>query len=344
MIDKQNMEADDDFIVDLEDMPDELVPPPDEEIADESTIIPDAPVLPDDDLADAAAALEDRNDEAPAPAPRAHDFSADEREQASERRAREAEAGAIWQVAQAQSENVRGKMAMADQALYSIGQQLNMARQQLAIAEDNGDTNARIAAQEAMEELKKLRDGVEASKSNLPDPNRILEEGRARAIGILEAPASPRGVEVGSGIRALNPIAAEWASQNTWMKTNAQANKFVIDASSEMVRGGWQPNDRGFYAELSRRVAAQFPGIKVSPPKAQRAAPAQRRNSAPVTPSKPSSAPGGNRQQRPSANGRYTLSAQDQITMKNMGLDPKNKKHALYFAKERVSSSRSAQF
>lgn len=334
-------DPDDDLIVELDEV-EELrgVPPPeDEEIEEPEQRTPLVDRLPDaDDFEQEEEPVQTRQrrdaveDDEPA-------SSFDEGRVAAERHAREVRAESIWRETQAYAENYRLQRSQADLGLNIVSEKIEAAYAQLAVAEDNGDTGAKIAAQRQLDELKNLRGQIEQAKAQVPDPDQFLRQGQARALALRDAQSEEaQGVTVGANLRARTPLAAEWAKANaSWMKTNDKANDFVIRQSKALVEGGWAPNERGFYTELSRLVQARFPSLKVAKPTAQKGAAVQRRSS-PVAPSKPSS---GAPSQRPSASAtRVRLDAAEQAKMKRFNLDPSNADHRKHYAKVVLSRQR----
>lgn len=335
-------DPDDDLIVELDEV-EELrgVPPPEDEEIEEPELrtplvdrLPDAEDFEQDEepVQTRVARKDDDADDEPAP-----DF--DESRVIAERQAREVRAESLWRETQAYAENYRLQRSQADLGLNIVSEKIEGAYQALAVAEDNGDTAAKIAAQRQLDELKTLRGQIEQAKAQVPDPDQFLQQGRARALALRDAPSEEsQGVAVGANLRARTPLAAEWAKANSsWMKTNDKANDFVIRQSKALVESGWAPNERGFYTELSRLVQARFPSLKVAKPTAQKGAAVQRRSS-PVAPSRPSSGAPSQRQNASAT--RVRLDASEQAKMKRFNLDPSNADHRKHYAKVVLSRQR----
>jgi hypothetical protein len=326
------LKEDDDLIVELEDVVEDGLPPVEEEIEDEERVIPEAPSTPDaegNDWDDADTIEEQpRRGRQPAEDDGADEF--DHRAQEMERQAREIRAESLWRETQAYAESYKVQRAQADLSLSFVNEKVEQAYQALHYAKEQGDTANEIQAQRTLDELKTLRGQIEGAKAQIPDPEQFLNAGRQRALALRDTPVN-EGVAVGANLRARNPLATEWAKANSsWMKDNAAANDFVIRQSKQMTESGdYSPNERGFYAELSRRVQAKFPNLKVARPTANKQT-APQRKSAPVAPSRPSS---GNGTQRPSGNAtRFKLDAAAQAKMRMFNLDPQNAEHRKAYA------------
>jgi len=270
------------------------------------------------------------------------DYDGNQRVVEAENRARTAEANAVYTEARARAAVYSQQRDTAKVALETVGTKLSEAQQQLVYARENGDVNAEIRAQNMIDEIKTLRSQIEHTARNIPDPGQVMQEGEAKARGILAQEA--QGKRVGNGIQARHPLAERWATSNkTWMTTNKRANDFVISQSSVLTRDGWDPNTPGFYSELSRRVQNAFPKLKVGTIQAPKKTPGNRTASrGPVAPTRSSS--GGGVSQRQAQNGTktYTLTVPDQAAMKRANLDPKNPIHRKAFAKARIEGNKRA--
>lgn len=323
-------DRDDDLEIDLEDVPEDQVDDPADDDIEPSVgaRAGGADVESDDD--DEIAVRPSRGDD--------DDFSSGS---AGEEAGRQAQAQAALTMAEAHAMVAEQQMQTARVAAETVEGKINDLYAALAQARDSGDTSAEINLQRALEEARTIKQQIAAGISNIPDPRRIMADGQARANHIASQPT--QGRRVGAGIQAKNPIAARWASQNSWMRTNGEANEYVIAQSKAMSREGWDGNSPSFYHELSRRIRGAFPALKVSALQATQKAPGKnarpRSNVAPATSSSGIAKPGASAQSK----SRYTLTATDQAAMRRMRLDPANKQHCLYFAKSRIETARSGK-
>lgn len=332
-------QIDDDFQIEVEDVADDLLPDPDEEIEDAKQGALTAPAIPQD-LEDEA----DDGDDDGAPPPRrapADDDGApsyDQRVAAAEMRAREVEARALMQEGQHKAEMLQFRKAQADVSLTMVNEKIDSFYQALAVAKDNGDTATELAVQRQIATAENLRSQIEAARASYGDPDQLLNQYRARASEIMSAP--PPGEAVGAGVTSTNPLAIQWAKANGWMKTNADASKFVIAQSKALVNEGWQPDKRGFYAELTKRVQRQFPDLQAKTLTAPKKGPgaAAPGKKAPVAPARSSAADSGRQQQRNPT--KFVLTAEEQRKMRTFKLDPKNKEHQRAWAESRVEEMR----
>ena len=133
------------------------------------------------------------------------------------------------------------------------------------------------------------------------------------------------------------------------MRTNARANRDVLTFSQKIADEGYDPSSPAFYAELTRRMRNAHPNLKVSALQAQKRAPAGKGANGgklPVAGAR-SSAGGG---ERPVAGNNSVrgkdgklhikLNASEQRAMQRANLDPRNPKHARYWARSRMASAK----
>lgn len=328
-------DEDDDLIVDIEEV-EEGVPEPDDDLVSDDALPPRAvsPSLPGDD--------EDDEEAEPIAARSVQDDVDDEyddsssRISAAETEARQARAEAIVTEGRAMASLAHQQIQTADVAIGQVANNLEQAYSALAHARSVGDYNGESDAQRMIDELRSLRTQLEARKGEIPNPDAILQQAQNQANSLLSQ--QPRGKQVGAGIQARHKLAERWAAENGWMKSNRSANQFVIAQSETMVRDGWDPNSRSFYAELAKRVKRAHPSLAVKTFQAKQKGPQARGGAR--TPAAPAASATGTPRTRQMAKNRYTLTADDQRAMKRFNLDPSNPEHRKYFAKSRIESAR----
>lgn len=242
----------------------------------------------------------------------------------------------IWNQAQLYAQMAEQRINTVRVGLQTIDSKVEQFKAELVRAEEAGDIEARIEINNGLSQLANLRAQAEQELSQCDDPQQILQMGQAYAQQVRNE--LPPGEVVGAGIQAHNPLAARWANANSWMKTNAKANQFVLAQSERLMADGWDPTTPGYYTELGRRVRSAFPNLRISnlgagqkrKPKATkgrvRSAVAPARSTGGVTSKRSSS---GDRMDR------STIAA-----MVQMRLDPNNKEHLAYFKKSRAERLR----
>lgn len=331
---------DDDLIVELEHRVDDFAPREDEGVAEFVQPRIEATSVPDDDEREE---ILEEGEEPPARREREQDDTPEidpdlyERITAAEESLKQERANSIWQRALDYSEVAETKINGAKVALDTLKGRIGEAIHQIAAAEDAGDRVAAEQMRDSLSEMRKLKGEIETGLAQAPTRDSILAEGRQKAQAALAQEAG--GKKIGSGIQARHPLAEQFAAVNGWMKTNQRANKSVIDFANAMTREGYNPNERSFYAELSKRVQAAHPQLKVSALQASRRAPGKATMRSPVAPARSSSG------QPTSSNGKmtYKLSSMEQRTMERHNLDPKNPKHQKAWARTRMKSAQRAQ-
>lgn len=327
---------DDDLLIELEDAPESFATLPDEEIEEAKGHFesPDVPPEDDDEIVEAAPRAP-KAEEEPAEEENTDSY---ERMTAAEERARQVEAGSIWQIAQKEAQ-------IADQArnsikvgLANLDMRLREANGQLALAEDAGDRAAAREIEDGIRQIKDLKAEFQASERSVADPQAILDQGRNRAHQVLAQTSN--GKPVGQGLTARHPLAEQWAKVNGWVRTNKAANRDLISFSEAMTREGYDPNSRGFYHELGRRLGSVHPTLKIQSLQAKQRAPGKASAMrSPVAPSRGSSSGSSGAASR----GQFKLTADEQTRMKRMNLDPKNKQHQQAWAKQRIASANRAE-
>lgn len=257
--------------------------------------------------------------------------------QEAEERARRTEASALIKEAQYQAQLAETNRNSTKLALDTLDIRMRDARMQLAAAREEGNTRAEVEIETAIRQMEQVRTEIEAARARLPDPRAIIAQAEAQARQIL---STPRGTQVG-GIRVQNnPLAERWALSNKWLQDpkHKDASDTLLQISGTLVREGWDPKSREYYAELTNRMAKKFPNLGVrglQAPKAGAAKPAVR------TPVAPGRSQAVVTNPAPQLNARrYTLRQDDIAAMRRMNLDPNNKEHRKYFAKSRIETAR----
>lgn len=337
---------DDDLLIELEDAPDDFAPSNEpEKIADYAPEQVLAPTVPDgeegEEILDAGEEL------SRAPAARTREVAVAEpvddgryeQISAAEERARNAEAHAIWVEAQSQASVLTQQRDSIKVGQDALRLRIDAAEAALDQADEAGDRRAKNEIERDLRTMRELQRELETAGTQLADPQAIIEAGRQKAIQHRDAPAA--GKKVGAGIQARHPLAEKWSQSNPWMRVNREANDSVIRFSNAMTREGFNPNTPGFYAELSRRVQAAHPSIKVASIQAPARQPGKNQARSPVAPTRSSAASA--TRQSGAAKSKYVISAGEQSKMRQYRLDPENKAHQQAWAKVRIKSSARAQ-
>ena len=332
---------DDDLIIEIEEASGDFKLPESEEVVEdfrqpglEAETVPDEDITEsiDDDQALAAQQRDREGEEVVEDTGYDANFA---RQQQLEEQVRTEKANRIWGQAQAYADAAETKINGAKVALDTLNDRIENAVHGLAAAREAGDVRAELQIEDSIAKMRKLQGEIEDGIRQAPTKNQILEQGRREAQQALNS--APMGKKVGSGIQARHPLAERWASGNKWMRTNTDANNFVISQSDRLTREGWDPNSPSFYAELTRLVKGAYPNLKPTALQAPRSAgKAQMRGIA--APSRSSSSAGGGVR---TSNGKtkFTLTQAEQATMRRHNLDPNNKSHQKAWAKTRMETS-----
>lgn len=342
---------DDDFVVDMEENDSDFSLPDDEEI-EESKPAPVDPYNLADEIEDEEE--QERSDKAAAAGGQDGDAEGDDEEdeitqarmiaEEATARAVTAQTNSIARDAENRWNLVQSELSKAEISLGSLGMHIENAHAALAQAKDSGDTRAELDLMSRLRELEGLKSQIELAKGQTPTREQIFAKARADIAKVQADAHRSRGRPAGDGVVSINPMADRWAKQNTWMKTNKDAGRYVVSQSQSLVREGWDQNTPGFYAELSRRVAGAFPGVKATPliPKKKGPTKSAQKQRSSVSPGGRSSMTSGAPAPKQMSGSRYTITISDQQAMRRMNLDPSNVKHRKEFARSRIETGRRA--
>lgn len=257
--------------------------------------------------------------------------------QEQQARINQAEARAIMAEAESQAQVAAANRAQVSLGLETVEQRRSLYQEAYNEAVQDEDILRAQQIQQQLASLDQIEQELRHASTQIPDPDQIRQYGQQQAYARMVQ--RPSGKNVGAGVTTTNKLAERWSSANEWMRSdgNRQANQFVIHQSQQMVQSGWNPDDPGFYAELSKRVKSAYPGLPVKALKAKKGPP-KRQARGPVAPGRSRS--GTPSRSRPASNSnRYTLSKADVAAMRRMALDPGNAEHRTYFAKSRMESN-----
>ena len=203
---------------------------------------------------------------------------------------------------------------MADKSLES---EIKEARAELIAAEEAGETEKKVDAQQKLNDLQIRRREIDGLRANLED--RVEKAKTAPTPGVQSK---------------IRPITAEWMGRNKWFgdAKYSVATAATIAVDAQMAKDGWNPDDPKFYIELDRRLNQELPNLRQ---RLRAEQPRQQNRPGPgtiVSPSKPAPA-------RAASPNRVTLDKADIQTMRSFGMDPTNKVHLQQFARSKQEQS-----
>ena len=333
---------DDDFEIELEDTGDTSgLPPDDDEVQGVKGSQVDSFNLPEGEE-EAEEGVDDPGEKPGAGNGEDDVYSARREADAAREEALRTKADSILAAAEAEHNNIQAQLVNAKLSLGSLDLHLEKAYAALAVAKDAGDTAAEIKLTRDINGMEGLKGQIEAAKAQAPTRDQIMAKAKAQIDDMVaksRSTAQPKGADVGHNVRAVTPLAEKWAKQNPWMKTNAEANSFVVRKAAQLTKDGWDMNTPGFYLELSAQVERAYPGLKTGKMQAKPQPVAKPTNKSAVAPSRPSSS-SGMPEKKPTSLKSYRLDAKDQAAMRRMNLDPHNTTHQKAFAKARIEGNR----
>lgn len=243
-------------------------------------------------------------------------------------------------LADSEKRRVATERESAKVAIDGIDVRIRTAIEAIKAAKAEQDYSAEVDFQNQLTDLRKLRDQINEMQGQLPSDQQIdaqfnqwQAEQRARRPAQSTPDISPR---------TGNPLADRYMQNNAWLRDPAQqqARDYLLQVDRQLASEGYDVKSPAHFEELSRRVAARFPtlGVKMldgrsvggsAPPLA-----GSRPQSPPVASAR--SAPAVSQPQQTRRN-QVTLTANDRLMMRTMGLDPSNKAVQQRYAREKLA-------
>lgn len=226
--------------------------------------------------------------------------------------------------------------------LDGLDVRLTTLREGLKQARTEGDVSAETDIEAGIRQIENLRREIEAQAQRIPSDEQIKSTfAQYQAQERPKRAARSGGSEDG---RPLNALAGQWRDRNAWMDDPSKAEELrsLVAISTQLGKEGLAPDSQEHFVELTRRMAKSYPNLGVRDLSGRQMGPSRsqpqdsRRSSPPV---------GGNRGKVPmsgvtrSKDGKpqVALDQSDRRMMRQLGIDPENKKHAVYFAKEKLT-------
>lgn len=217
------------------------------------------------------------------------------------------------------------------------------AREALKQARADDDRGAEVEIEAHIRQLEKLRGDIESNMGKVPSDEQI-QQAFAQHRERMRPQRQARATQGSDDGRPLNDLAHRWAGQNAWMDdpNKADEKKTLVSVSQQIAREGLDPNSQEHFTELTKRMAKSFPNLGVRDLAgrqlgASRGQPQNQRrasNPPPVGGSRGTAGPMTNSNKVPR---NVDLDQSDRRMMRNLGLDPTDKKQVSYFAKERLT-------
>jgi hypothetical protein len=147
----------------------------------------------------------------------------------------------------------KGHNALIESAKVQVQNELTSARQKYKTAYESGDSDAIIAAQEALNAAQMRVDKVNNLKPRTSQP----------ADGALQAQGN--NVQQQQKPPATQPQvprdekAESWRAENTWFGSDDEMTAFALGYHNKLVREGVDPRSDDYYERVNARMRMKFP-------------------------------------------------------------------------------------
>lgn len=139
----------------------------------------------------------------------------------------------------------QGQAALLEQAKKVVSNEIDEAKRQLKEAHDAFDTDAIVAAQEALTTAKIRSERV----NNFKPPVQKQENEVQPAYQPVQAPAEPR----------VDNKAKAWQEANTWFGNDEEMTAVALTVHKKLVDNGVDPTSDEYYEKINSRVHQLFP-------------------------------------------------------------------------------------
>lgn len=154
---------------------------------------------------------------------------------------------AIEENKQLQGNLTRGQTALLEQAKKVVTAEIEEAKRQYKLAHEAGDTDALVAAQEALTAAKIKADRLASYK---PAPLQTTDTE-------VQSPAEPAKTNAPS-VR-IDPKAEAWKEANAWFGTDRRKTAYALAVHQDLIEEGVSPNSDKYYQRIDEEIAKAFP-------------------------------------------------------------------------------------
>lgn len=140
----------------------------------------------------------------------------------------------------------RGERVLLDQLKRKNETEIEVARNKIKAAVEEGDIDAQIAAQESLAQHKYEQVAANAFASRaMSDKAQINEQQQVQG-------------GQNNGQQFTDPRAAEWAKRNTWFGKDNEMTYYAMGVHKELTDNGVSPLSDDYYKEIDKRVRNRF--------------------------------------------------------------------------------------
>jgi hypothetical protein len=145
------------------------------------------------------------------------------------------------------ADNTNNYNAMIVSAQQQVNLELEAAKKQYKTAYDSGDSDALLAAQEALTTAKIRADKVAGLK-----PRALQQEEKQVQQPKVEADSQPQQV-------ARDEKAEAWRGKNQWFGTDDEMTAAALGYHTKLVKEGVDPRSDAYYDRINARMREMFP-------------------------------------------------------------------------------------
>lgn len=142
----------------------------------------------------------------------------------------------------------KGHNALIESAKKQVQSEVEAARRKYKEAYESGDTDAIIAAQEALNTVQIRMDKVNNLKPR--DPEAL----QAKPNPVQQRPTTPAPQPVSKDEKAET-----WRAENSWFGSDDEMTAYALGYHSKLVKDGVDPRSDDYYEKINSRMRKMFP-------------------------------------------------------------------------------------
>lgn len=147
----------------------------------------------------------------------------------------------------------KGHNALIESAKVQVQNELASARQKYKTAYDSGDTDAIIAAQEALNSAQMRMDKVNNLKPRAATTEDTALQTQSNNVQQQQKPPAQQPQV------ARDEKAEAWRAENTWFGSDDEMTAYALGYHSKLVKEGVDPRSDEYYEKVNTRMRKLFP-------------------------------------------------------------------------------------
>lgn len=147
----------------------------------------------------------------------------------------------------------KGHNALIESAKVQVQNELTSARQKYKTAYESGDSDAIIAAQEALNAAQMRVDKVNNLKPRTSQPEDGALQAQGNNVQQQQKPPAPQPQV------PRDEKAESWRAENTWFGSDDEMTAFALGYHNKLVKEGVDPRSDNYYERVNARMRIKFP-------------------------------------------------------------------------------------